>query len=226
MCPEKLVDYRTSPIFGNQHEFLGFYGCLDIDKGQSHDEGAWVLAYTGKDLPSNPQELLEEFLDAASNMTALVSDFQINDFSSEHSCSCPSCSYTLECPADEVEPVYDYYQGINYDDYPQYYSNNYDYEYPNYYGDAPAYYYYDYNYDGQETTSTTEAAVNETVWKESVTESVAWETTVDVRTTENSFFAEKSSDVSYTTIAGLEVEHSTEIVQASTSLSNETFEVQ
>lgn len=220
MCPEKLVDYQIDLIFGLQKEFLGIFGCRNLDNSQSHDEGAWVVASTSKDLPMTPQELLEQFRAAVTNISAGISDFLINDFSTEHSCSCPKCSYTMECPDDEVEPFYDSDDGMNYPDYSQY-DYNYDYpneSYPEYKGDyGTDYVYDDYNYKDasynedyyhdyykNDKDTSRDMIMNEIakvinkftttkfIMDGFSTESFTWETTVNLSINESSFLTEKS----------------------------------
>lgn len=238
LCPEKLVSYDIDLIFGNEQELLGIFGCRNVDDN-SHDEGAWVVASTNKDLPNNPQELLEQFREAVLNISAAVTDFLINDFSMEHSCSCPSCSYSMECPKEETETVYNYYDGVDYSNYPQY-EANYDYasgdyesdsysDYPNYYNDAPAYYYYDDDYKSYDEDdimnmieknlkdSTTETVQDTTILDEYLTiNSVSQGVVDDLSTTEFSI----SSVTDFVTNSG---ENTTQTLQDFQMNDNETF---
>lgn len=167
ICREKLVDFTTSLIFGTNNDFLGIFGCRDLDD-ESHEEGAWVLASTAKDLPNDGIKLVERFRETIANISAQVFDFEVNNLEVEHSCNCPQCTYGMECPVDEHEEenYYDYYDGVNYDYYPQYNDDYYAYKddheengeetpvYYYYYDEYPEeyedYYYQDYNYQNNE----------------------------------------------------------------------------
>lgn len=236
MCPDKLVNYGIDLIFGSQYEILGIFGCRELDSGgQSHDEGAWVLASTNKALPNNPQELLDQFREAVTNISATSSDFSINDFSSEHSCSCPTCSYSMNCPADEDPPVYDYYDGINYSNYPQY-NYNYDYttekpesypNYPAYYSNSPTYYYYYDDNNNNDTKNINDNNLIEpahtttetNILDEKLTESSILQAASDLRTTENSYL----TNTDFVTESG---ENYTQIFQDYQRNNNETVEIQ
>lgn len=146
-----MVKYATTVYLGSDPDSFAIFGCRNLEN-DAHDEGLWILTSTNVELPENPKMLLENFLleiSLNSNISATMEDFQINDFSTEHFCTCPECSYTMECPTDQgPEEEVVYYDGIDYSSYPQYAdygeksnSSQFNDNYSD--GNGPIYYYYD-----------------------------------------------------------------------------------